>query len=105
MIPVNPDAVKHQVQFRIEALRARTCDDLVQLPEWTTELVSFGETECELITYRIGAPGDDIKIVVQALPPGSRRGVLWIGVQAAGLRIAPDGATMRMTERELYDYM
>ena len=105
MIPVNPDAVKHQMQLRIQALRTRTYDDLVHLPEWTSELVPFGRTECEVITYRNGAPGDDITIVVQALPPGSRRGVLWIGVQAAGFHITPDGATKSMTERELYEYM
>ena len=41
-----------------------------------SEVVPFGGAECEVITYRNGAPGGDIKIVVQALPPGSRRGVL-----------------------------
>lgn len=96
--------MKHQIQLRIQALRTRTYDDLVQLPEWTSELVPFRGTECEVIAYRNGIPGDDIKIVVQALPPGSRRGVLWIGVQAAGFHITPDGETESMTERELYEH-
>lgn len=98
----HPDAVRHQIQLRLAALRARPFEALCELAEYATEKVPFGPQVFNLTTY-CDREDAAVRIVVQAIPADA--GIVWTEAQALGFRCWPSGATESVPERELYEFM
>ena len=96
------EALLHQIAIRLAPLRELSAAKLAALPEWSTELVPFGDTRAELITYSILRADGSRSIVVQAVPEGT--GLVWRNVHAAGFRVLPGGEKVPIGEPETFEF-
>jgi hypothetical protein len=103
--PVHPDAIKHQVRFKLAGLRKLTYAELSKLPEVSTAAVRFGQSSATLTTFREGVAGERLAIVVRCGPKGATDGFIWHGLHADGFYIEPNGQTTAIPERILFAYM
>lgn len=99
---IEPDALLHQIALRLTALAELSPEEFARLPEWSTELVRFGNTSAKLTTYSILREDGTRSIVVQATPEGT--GIVWRNVQAAGFRIFPNGDRVAIGEPEIFEF-
>lgn len=97
----DPAAVRHQIELRLAALRARSYAELVARPAYATERVPFGPRAFELTSYCDREPGA-VRVVVQALPDDA--GLVWTEAQAGGFRRLASGAEAPVAERELCEF-
>lgn len=96
------EALQHQIAVRLAPLRELSVAELAALPEWSTELVPFGDTRAELITYSILREDGSRSIVVQAIPDGT--GFVYRNVHAAGFRVLPGGEKVPIEEPEIFEF-
>lgn len=99
---VNPDAVRQQIDIRLEQLRSRSYADLLTLQPFSIEEVPFGTEVWSVTTYR-DLEKDAVRIVVQIGPPQPK--FLLVRVQADGFRMKRDSTITPLSERELYEFM
>jgi hypothetical protein len=109
-MPTDPQAVKNQVRLRLDELRRQSYEQLASLPVWSKTTVSLDNSSAELVTNREGSVGQDLVIVVQCFPEGSRRRIIWqfyrwVGVYAEGFRISPSGVSTDLSDGERLAYM
>lgn len=99
---IAPEALLHQIAIRLAPLRELSVEELAALPEWSTDLVPFGDKRAELITYSIPREDGSRSIVVQAIPEGT--GLVYRNVHAAGFRVSPDGERVPIGEPEIFEF-
>jgi hypothetical protein len=93
------------VRFRLEKLRQATFDELAALPPWSGEEVRFGESLGDLTIYREKESDGRLRIVVQFMPKGMARSLIWRGVHAEGFWIWPNGDKEVLPDALRFGYM
>jgi hypothetical protein len=101
----HPDAIKHQVRLRLDALRDLTYEALANMPDFSKSFVRFGNANVKINTYREGDSGKTLAIIVQGSPDGATEKVLWRDVYAEGFYVQPDGTITEIPDRIRYAYM
>ena len=99
------EAVRHQVRLRLDTLRAQSYAQLSERPPWSTEIIPFGNTKAELITYCEREQSDRLTIVVQFVPEGGVDGVVWHGVYAEGFWITAEGRILPLPDAQRFGFM
>jgi hypothetical protein len=100
---VDPQAARHQIDLRLEALRALPRTELIELPSAAIEAIRFGSEEWSLTTYVQAESGGDVRVVVQ-IGPSQQPKLLLLRVQADGFRLDTHGSTSPLSERELLEF-
>jgi len=100
---VDPQAARHQIDLRLQALRALSRTELMTLPSAAVEAIRFGSEEWSLTTYVDAERGGDVRVVVQ-IGPSQQPKLLLLHVQADGFRLASGGSTSALSQRELAEF-
>jgi hypothetical protein len=100
---VDPQAARHQIDLRLQALRALPRTELMTLPPAAVEAIRFGSEEWSLTTYVETERDGDVRVVVQ-IGPSQQPKPLLLRVQAVGFRLATAGSTSPLSQRELAEF-
>ena len=90
------------VDARLNALLAKSIDEVRKLPNCTEEEVALDGKKIKLTTYHETLEGDKHRLIVQAIRP--RWGGLINAAVARGYELSGTGNPCKLAAEELYDY-